>query len=66
MFQYVRAWLFRRKRIKLDAHAMLATLDASFGVTLNRLIVAQAQVNHHAKLITRARLIRQNYLNAIW
>ena len=32
----------------------------------DRLIVAQALVNHQAKLITRDRLIRQNYTNAIW
>jgi PIN domain nuclease of toxin-antitoxin system len=32
----------------------------------DRLIVAQAQVNHQAKLITRDRLIRQNYENAVW
>jgi len=32
----------------------------------DRLIVAQARVNHEAKLITRDRLIRRNYGNAIW
>jgi PIN domain nuclease of toxin-antitoxin system len=32
----------------------------------DRLIVAQAQANQQAKLITRDRLIRRNYANAIW
>jgi PIN domain nuclease of toxin-antitoxin system len=32
----------------------------------DRLIVAQARVNHEAKLITRDRLIRRNYIHAIW
>lgn len=32
----------------------------------DRLIVAQALVNHEAKLITRDRLIRRHYSNAIW
>jgi len=32
----------------------------------DRLIVAQARVNHEAKLITRDRLIRRHYGNAVW
>jgi PIN domain nuclease of toxin-antitoxin system len=32
----------------------------------DRLIVAQAIANHRAPLITRDRLIRQNYTQAIW
>lgn len=32
----------------------------------DRLIVAQARVNHQSKLITRDRLIRRNYIHAIW
>lgn len=81
-------YLFRRKRIKVGAAAMFATLNTSFGVALcqfpfaqvahealsvawtmdpfDRLIVAQASANHGAMLITRDRLIRRNYLNAVW
>ena len=32
----------------------------------DRLIVAQAGANHGAMLITRDRLIRRNYSNAVW
>jgi len=32
----------------------------------DRLIVAQASANHGAMLITRDRLIRRNYSNAVW
>ncbi|HEY3826159.1 MAG TPA: PIN domain-containing protein [Bryobacteraceae bacterium] len=32
----------------------------------DRLIVAQAQANQQAKLITRDRLIRRNYANVVW
>jgi len=32
----------------------------------DRLIVANAQVNHQAKLITRDRSIRKHYPNAVW
>jgi PIN domain nuclease of toxin-antitoxin system len=82
------SYLFRRKRIGVEAKAIFTALNTSFGVALcpfpfaavahealemdwtqdpfDRLIVAQAQVNHQAKLITRDRLIRQNYGNSIW
>jgi PIN domain nuclease of toxin-antitoxin system len=46
------------------AHKALAiawTMDP-----FDRLIVAQASANHGAMLITRDRLIRRNYLNAVW
>jgi PIN domain nuclease of toxin-antitoxin system len=81
-------YLFQRKRIRVDAAAMLSVLNACFGVSLcqlpfaavvleslkhtwttdpfDRLIVAQAGANHGAMLITRDRLIRQKYTNAIW
>jgi PIN domain nuclease of toxin-antitoxin system len=83
-FQY----LFKRKKVGVDARAIFTALTTSFGVTLcpfpfasiahealdmdwtqdpfDRMIVAQAAANHQAKLITRDRLIRQNYSNAIW
>ena len=32
----------------------------------DRLIVAQASANHTAMLITRDRVLRQNYSNAVW
>jgi len=32
----------------------------------DRLIVANAQANHQAKLITRDRSIRKNYPRAVW
>ena len=32
----------------------------------DRMIVAQAQLNHGAALITRDRLIRRNYVRSIW
>jgi PIN domain nuclease of toxin-antitoxin system len=82
------AYLFKRKKIGVEAKALFTALNTSFGVALcsfpfaavahealdmgwtedpfDRLIVAQAQVNHQAKLITRDRLIRQNYGNAVW
>ena len=81
-------YLFKRKKIGVEAKALFTALNTSFGVALcaypfasvahealdvgwtedpfDRLIVAQAQVNHGAKLITRDRLIRQNYGNAVW
>ena len=82
------SYLFKRKRIGLDAKAIFTALNTTFGVGLcpfpfagiahealdmdwtqdpfDRLIVAQAMVNHQAKLITRDRLIRRNYVNAVW
>ena len=81
-------YLFRRKRIGVDAMAMFAALNTGFGVAIcqfpfaaiafeaigiewtadpfDRLIVANASVNHRAMLITRDRLIRQHYHNAVW
>jgi PIN domain nuclease of toxin-antitoxin system len=76
-FQY----LFKQKKVGVEARAIFTALTTSFGVALcpfpfasidwtqdpfDRLIVAQAAANHQAKLITRDRLIRQNYSNAIW
>jgi PIN domain nuclease of toxin-antitoxin system len=82
------SYLFKRKRIGVDAKAVFTALNTSFGVALcpfpfaavthealdmdwtqdpfDRLIVAQATVNHQAKLITRDRLIRRHYGNAVW
>ncbi len=82
------SYLFKRKKIGVDAKSLFTALTTSFGVALcpfpfagiahealdmdwtqdpfDRLIVAQAMGNHHAKLITRDRLIRRNYDNAIW
>ena len=82
------SYLYKRKKIGVDAKALFTALTASFGVGLcplpfasvahealdmdwtqdpfDRLIVAQARVNHEAKLITRDRLIRRHYSNAIW
>jgi PIN domain nuclease of toxin-antitoxin system len=82
------SYLFKRKRIGVDAKALFIALNTSFGVGLcpfafaavthealdmdwtqdpfDRLIVAQATVNHHAKLITRDRSIRRHYGNAVW
>jgi PIN domain nuclease of toxin-antitoxin system len=81
-------YLFKRKKIGVDAKSIFTALNTSFGVALcpfpfaaiahealdvrwtedpfDRLIVAQARVNHEAKLITRDRLIRKNYSNAVW
>jgi PIN domain nuclease of toxin-antitoxin system len=81
-------YLFKRKKIGVDAKAVFTALNTSFGVALcpfpftgiahealdvdwtqdpfDRLIVAHARVNHQAKLITRDKLIRQNYGNAVW
>jgi PIN domain nuclease of toxin-antitoxin system len=82
------SYLFKRKKIGVDAKALFTALNTTFGVALcpfpfagvahealdmewtqdpfDRLIVAQAQVNHEAKLITRDRLIRRRYGNAVW
>ena len=82
------SYLFKRKKIGVDAKALFTALNTTFGVALcpfpfagvahealdmewtqdpfDRLIVAQAQVNHEAKLITRDRLIRRHYGNAVW
>jgi PIN domain nuclease of toxin-antitoxin system len=82
------SYLFKRKKIGVDAKALFTALTTTFGLALcpfpfagiahealdmdwtqdpfDRLIVAHAMVNHHAKLITRDRLIRRNYDNAIW
>jgi PIN domain nuclease of toxin-antitoxin system len=82
------AYLFKRKRIGVDAKAVFTALNTTFGVGLcpfpfaavahealdmdwtqdpfDRLIVAHATVNHQAKLITRDRVIRRHYGNAVW
>lgn len=82
------SYLFRRRKIGVDAKSLFTALNTSFGIALcpypfasvahealdvgwtqdpfDRLIVAQARVNHQAKLITRDRLIRQHYANAVW
>jgi PIN domain nuclease of toxin-antitoxin system len=82
------SYLFKRKRIGVDAKAIFTALTTSFGVALcpfpfaavahealnmdwtqdpfDRLIVAHATVNHQARLITRDRMIRRHYDNAVW
>jgi PIN domain nuclease of toxin-antitoxin system len=48
-------------RVAHEALAIAWTMDP-----FDRLIVAQASANHAAMLITRDRLIRRNYSNAVW
>ena len=81
-------YLFKRKRIGVDARTTYTNLNADFGVELcsipfarvaweainiiwtedpfDRIIVAQAAANQRAPLITRDKLIRQNYNQAVW
>jgi PIN domain nuclease of toxin-antitoxin system len=81
-------YLFKRKRIGVDARTLYTNLNADFGVEVcsipfariaweatgigwtqdpfDRLIVAQAATNNRAPLITRDRVIREHYNQAVW